>query len=247
MACMMKLCAMVPAHADNTEDQAFLESNILAIFYHELGHAIIDILEVPIFGQEEDAADVFSTLMVDFLYEEQSAQDMAYDMAFGFYGEALLRDEALQEIAFWDVHGPDEQRYFNTLCIFYGANPDQRAALADELDLPKERADYCAEEFEIAMASWQPVFDEITSGKPNDSLTFTKRIETKHPVLTNVLANEIKYLNDEINLPQKISVNLDQCDEANAFFDPEKKEIIFCVEFIEHLNSVYELLNKQTD
>ena len=29
---------------------AFLEANILSIFYHELGHAVIDLMQVPIFG-----------------------------------------------------------------------------------------------------------------------------------------------------------------------------------------------------
>ena len=46
--------------AENSEERVFLTANILGIFYHEFGHAVIDIEDVPIFGQEEDAADVFS-------------------------------------------------------------------------------------------------------------------------------------------------------------------------------------------
>jgi hypothetical protein len=52
-----------------TDEDAFVEANILGIFYHELGHAVIDIESVPIFGQEEDAADVFSILFIDWFFE----------------------------------------------------------------------------------------------------------------------------------------------------------------------------------
>ena len=44
--------------AADEEREAFVEANLLGIFYHELGHALIDILQLPVFGQEEDAADV---------------------------------------------------------------------------------------------------------------------------------------------------------------------------------------------
>ena len=57
-------------------------------FYHELGHAVIDTMQVPIFGQEEDAADVFSILLIDEIFEPESANIIAYDAAFGFHAEA---------------------------------------------------------------------------------------------------------------------------------------------------------------
>ena len=54
----------------------------------------------------------------------------------------------------WDVHGPDEQRYHNLVSIFYGANPDLREELAQELRLSEERAISCAEEYELVIDSW---------------------------------------------------------------------------------------------
>ena len=47
--------------ADTSENE-FVTSNILSIFYHEIGHAIIDTLRLPVFGQEEDAANFLSIL-----------------------------------------------------------------------------------------------------------------------------------------------------------------------------------------
>ena len=80
---------------------AYVSSNIVSIFYHELGHAIIDKMSVPIFGQEEDAADVLSILMIDQVYDEESAQDVAYDAALGFLADA----EQAEELAFWGCMG----------------------------------------------------------------------------------------------------------------------------------------------
>ena len=85
-----------------------------SVFYHELGHAVIDLMQLPIFGQEEYAADVLSVLMIHELFEEDAAQIVAYDSAFGFQAEA----EASDGTYFWDMHGPDEQRYYNLVVSF---------------------------------------------------------------------------------------------------------------------------------
>ena len=108
-----------PALAD--EDR-FVASNTFATFYHELAHALVDIMELPIFGQEEDAADVLSVLLIHDLYEEEAAAGIIYDAAFGFLGESQENEPAL-----WDVHGPDLQRYYTMICLFYGANQIGRA------------------------------------------------------------------------------------------------------------------------
>jgi hypothetical protein len=39
------------------------------------------------------------------------------------------------------------------VCIFYGANPDLREELAQELGLPEDRAISCAVEYELAIDS----------------------------------------------------------------------------------------------
>ena len=152
--------------AGASEEDGFVTSNLISVFYHELGHAVIDTMQVPIFGQEEDAADVFSILLIDEIFEPESANIIAYDAAFGFHAEAQENTPA-----FWDVHGPDEQRYYNLVCIFYGANPDLREELAQELRLPEERAISCAEEYELAIDSWGGVLQDMEGGTGKLRLT----------------------------------------------------------------------------
>ncbi len=222
------------------EIDAFVGANLIGIFYHELGHALIDLQDLPIFGQEEDAADVLSILLIDALYEEGAARDMAALATYGFMAEAVARDAEGAGIAWWDVHGPDEQRSYNTICLFYGANPEMRADMADEFELPKERRAYCPDEFQQAADSWGDALDELTAHAPSDSLHFIGAVPGN---LTGALiADEIKALNAELALPHPLAIKVESCGEANAFYDPDEGAITICDEFEGHLRKLYELL-----
>lgn len=221
---------------DTPDDtQAYVENNLLGIFYHEFGHALIDILELPIFGQEEDAADVLSVFLLSEFYEEEAAVQLAYDTAFGFLGEADRTDA--EDIPFWDVHGPDIQRYYNLVCIFYGANPDEREDVAQDLGLPEERADYCPDEFDQAAHSWGGALDEITNAKGGQSIKLGEvEDDTDGAILTaRVITEEIKALNADFRLPATLEVHVIACDEANAFYDPQDQSITMCTEFADSL------------
>ncbi|MDO6726143.1 DUF4344 domain-containing metallopeptidase [Cognatishimia sp. 1_MG-2023] len=217
------------------DTQAYVENNLLGIFYHEFGHALIDILELPIFGQEEDAADVLSVFLLSEFYEEEAAVQLAYDTAFGFLGEA--DQTAAADIPFWDVHGPDIQRYYNLVCIFYGANPDERDDVAQDLGLPEERADYCPDEFDQAAHSWGGALDEIANDKGGQSIKLGNvQEDTDGAILTaRVITEEIKALNAEFRLPMTLDVHVIACDEANAFYDPAERSITMCTEFADSL------------
>lgn len=222
------------AHTEMSEDeQAYVAANLTGIFYHELGHAVIHLNEVPIFAQEEDAADVFSVLLIDMLNDEETAQSIAYDAAFGYIEDP----EGQEDIPYWDVHGPDEQRFYNHVCIFVGAVPDKRAGFAENLELPEERLESCADEFDQALESWNPVIDELAEKSSGKAIEFapaaTEDVHSRFAV--SVIEQEIEALNAEFALPETLTVRVEACDEANAFYDPEDISITICTEFVDHL------------
>ena len=131
------------------DHKGYISANIIGIFYHELGHAIIDLLDVPIYEREEDSADTLSILMVDYAFDEQSAESIAYDIAFTF-----AYDSETSTHRFWDQHSSDEQRYYNTICLFYGGDVEGREDFAQELGLPERRADDCEDERAYADEAW---------------------------------------------------------------------------------------------
>ena len=238
LASAIALSTALPASAEfsyGDEDvQGYVESNLLSVFYHELGHALIDIQGLPIFGQEEDAADVLSVFLIDAFWEEESAVQIAYDSAFGFQAEADS-----YEPVFWGVHGPDLQRYYNLICVFYGANPDEREDVADELGLPEERAEYCDVEYDQAAGSWGAALDEITVEGGGSSIRMGRgeRDTDGAQVTANLIVEEVEALNQEFKLPSKLVVNVEACGEANAWYDPEAREITMCTEFADDITA----------
>lgn len=223
--------------ADAAED-AFVEANVLGIFYHELGHAVIDIEQVPIFGQEEDAADVFSIFLIDELFDEETATDLAYDASLGFWGEVLAREADGYDMSWWSVHGPDEQRFYNTVCLFYGANPNERDIFAADMELPEERAVYCPDEYDLAAASWGTILDDIKTRETGVPIVF----DTGEGFAADILREEVALLAEDIRLAQTLRVSVQDCGEPNAFYDLETTEIIFCSEFEAHLRRIFHLI-----
>lgn len=221
-----------PAVAEEAED-AFVSANILAVFYHELGHALIDLAELPVFGQEEDAADVASILLIDTLFDDDTALDLAYDTAFGFLAEAA--EEDLDGVPWWDVHGPSAQRFYNTVCLFYGADPDARLDFAEDMELPQDRAETCAEEYDLALQSWGPVLDALAQ-TPGYDMVFAGGGDS---FIARVIADEVAALNADFDLPDRVAVHVEPCGEANAFYDPQDRSITICREFAPHLRQLF--------
>lgn len=242
---MVALPTMIPAQVVNpnpnvardstAQERRFVEANILAVFYHELGHAVIDIEEVPIFGQEEDAADVFSIYLIDALFEESSAQHLAYETALGFQAEAEMANRGSDEVAWSDTHGPDEQRFFNTVCLFYGANPKAREEFARDLGLPDGRAAFCPAEYQQADASWGRILDEMMARGGGNSLRFRGSHNSR---AAEILSGELHELNAEMRLRRPLRITVEDCGQANAFYDDDEDKIIFCSELETHLRKL---------
>jgi hypothetical protein len=226
-------CLSGSAQAQNSDE--FIRANLLSVLYHELGHAIIDLVQLPVFGQEVDAADVASILLINELFDEATATEIAYDSAFGFLGEARTIEQDGQDPAWWDLHGPDLQRYYNLVCLFAGANVGERSDIANELGLPQDRLDTCEEEFTLADDSWGPVFDDLAVDAPGTSMDYDGATDT---LAEKLVAEEVAALNRDFSLPQNLAISVASCGEPNAFYDPETVEIIMCAEMVNWLREL---------
>ena len=126
---------------------------------HEFGHAVFDLLNIPSFGGAEDAADQFSTyLMLHFGKEE--ARRLISGAAYS-YRDAVQNSTVILPLqAFSDVHGLPAQRFYNLLCVAYGADPHIFADV--EQYLPKPRAIGCNREYnQVAFAFQQLILPHV--------------------------------------------------------------------------------------
>lgn len=214
--------------------QRFVDSNITETLYHEFGHVLIDVLELPVFGPEEFAVDRFAIVLMNRMYDEDTVVRMTYDVAAAYDAGALKEGDAGDAPALWDVHGLDRQRYYNLACLMYGAEPDTREDLAAELGLPQARIETCEEEYARTARAWGEVLDGIAVGAPGDSLKMDWMLDAESPV-TQFVAAEVARLNAVLTLPEEIAVSVIPCGEANAFYDPGPREILICTEMAAQL------------
>ena len=119
---------------------------------HEFGHAVFDLLQLPSFGNFEDVADQFSTYLLLHV-GKHDARRMISGAAYS-YKSALESPIAFVPLkAFSDVHGLPAQRFFNLVCLAYGADPKAFADTTEEKYLPPERSGDCPRAYsQIAFA-----------------------------------------------------------------------------------------------
>ena len=117
----------------------------LEVFLHEVGHAVFDYLKVPVLGREEDAADQFATYLL-LQFAKSDARRLIVGVAYTYNIDASK--PSTKKNPFADEHGLPAQRFYNSLCMAYGADEKLFADLIEKGYLPKERADGCADEYD---------------------------------------------------------------------------------------------------
>jgi hypothetical protein len=127
------------------------------VFFHELGHALVDAYDLPITGREEDAVDQLSVLLLADGSEE--GERMVLDAAVSFSKQA---SDELDELAFADEHSLDQQRYYNIICLLYGQDEEKFASLVADGTLPGSRAERCSEEFARVDKAWDALLAPYT-------------------------------------------------------------------------------------
>lgn len=137
--CYQMLDYLYRSYADSIPDPTELGEkigNVLSfIYFHEIGHAMIDLLDIPLTGKEEDAADYFSfyflasnevpegvkATMEGANFFLQSYQKMVNDTAY----QRLKKEGKEPELPFWDEHSLDMQRFYTIAALIYGSNPEK--------------------------------------------------------------------------------------------------------------------------
>jgi hypothetical protein len=136
-----------------------------SVLLHETGHAVFDLLNVPVFGREEDAAD-FMAAFIALQFGRDTARTVIKGFAYYWAYDAEqgadpnvekpanpskdpeIRCQQDPFCAYSDEHGTASQRMYNTLCMAYGGDPVGFKDFVDIGWLPKERAEGCAGEYQ---------------------------------------------------------------------------------------------------
>lgn len=135
--------------ADRTMDRATMKdvaAGALAfIIMHELGHALIDIQNIPVLGREEDAADQIATYL---MLEENSVADKAIAGGLFFFSKPKLIPGFFNQRHLSGEHSLDPQRAANLACWAYGKEPRRYVWAMHAARVSQERSYRCAREYE---------------------------------------------------------------------------------------------------
>ena len=128
---------------------------------HEMGHASFDLLNIPLFGRPEDAADQFAAYMMLQLGKNQARRLIA-GAAYSYKDYVENKRVTVPQTAFADVHGAPMQRFYNLLCIGYGADREAFSDLVTKGYLPESRAPSCRVEYgEVNFAFQQLIVPQL--------------------------------------------------------------------------------------
>ena len=141
--------------SDGEDDDLFVGAFAL-ILLHQVGHAMVDQLDLPVSVPAEEAADQLTAVMVGFAEGELDSaaegalalSDLRLDWENPGSGLAPLSGERLQKM----------------LCLLYGANPGVHDWLVDEEHLAPERTAACEARYQEVQAEWIAMLAEHVAG-----------------------------------------------------------------------------------
>ncbi|RIK10913.1 MAG: hypothetical protein DCC49_01490 [Acidobacteria bacterium] len=133
---------------DSSDD---IGNALLFLFVHELGHAVIDLYQLPVTGREEDAADGAATVIMI----AGDSPEIVVSAAKFFDSLSTRR----VELNFADEHSLDQQRFYNMVCWLYGSNPTKYKNLVTNGTLPQARAERCPDEYKQLERSWDKLLE----------------------------------------------------------------------------------------
>jgi hypothetical protein len=138
-----------------------VDNAVTFAFYHELGHALVNVLDLPITGREEDAVDQLATYLVS--DGTDAEETTALDGAIAFL--LMAKNAKGPPTAFWDQHSMGEQRFYSIICSLYGDAPDKYKSVVTEGLLPKDRAAQCIPEWKKVERSWSRLLAPFVNKK----------------------------------------------------------------------------------
>ncbi|HEX3927429.1 MAG TPA: DUF4344 domain-containing metallopeptidase [Gemmatimonadales bacterium] len=135
---------------DQDHEAYLIDGTVMFALMHELGHALVDVLHLPITGREEDAVD---QLAITLLLQQGAAGDSLAFGAVGWFATTNQLDQ-FDSLTFADVHPVNLQRVYNILCWVYGRDPARHPEVVSRDLVPDDRREQCTDEFLQMKRSW---------------------------------------------------------------------------------------------
>jgi hypothetical protein len=225
----------------------FVSGNMLFVLLHELGHAVITQMGLPVLGRMEDAADTFAVFMLLGMGSEFSHRALV-DAAEGWFLAARRDEKTGARTAYYSEHGLNEQRAYQIVCLMVGSDAEKFRDLADETNLPEDRRHTCLGDYSNAVFSWNLLLEphrrapdqpktqiDVIYGPAEDGMTAIRDVARSILLLETVAGHAA----DQFVWPRPLTLEMQSCGFPNARWDIRTRQVILCYELGADLANLY--------
>jgi Putative metallopeptidase len=232
--------AQAPAIDVEARD-AFVSNVLIHIMHHEAGHALVDLFDVPVIGQEEDAVDGYATLSILETYTDP--QSILIDAAAGWFAMHDQMIELGEEPYYFGEHDLDVQRAYRIICHAYGYAPDQFEEAAREVELPDDRLETCTVDSQKVLDGWDRLLEDAYRAEdtPGGNVELVFKDAPNHRAAklwleeTGLMKEIADWLDVTYDWPEPLKVTAEACGEANAYYFDGEPTITMCYEMVDYL------------
>lgn len=237
------LASPVRALTPDEENDAIVYAWDNAVFtmYHEVGHMLVELYELPVLAKEEDAVDNLATLMALDDYNNND-DPILIDAAAGWI--ASIKDEDYASMGasdFFDEHSINAQRAYAMICLLVGSDFEKFTAIATNFGLDKDRQESCSADYGQTKASWDRVMmphREPNKGAPRITVAYEEPGTATKDGADILRDNEVletvaKTIEGAYTLPTPITFKGADCGEDNAYYQSGEASITLCYELVQ--------------
>ena len=230
----------------------FVMGNMLFVLLHELGHATVQELRIPVLGREEDAADDFAILRLLKARSEMPHRVLVEAAKGWFLSDRRDRRDG-ERLVFYDEHSLDKQRAYHIVCLMVGSDPGQMVDLADEEKLPPDRRESCQKhDFPTALWSWETELkrveraadqpktkiDVVYGDGKGDFDVFAQGFRT-----VRLLERPAERASEEFAWPAPFTLEIQTCGFINARWVQSTRKLTLCYELAQDFADLYQEFN----
>lgn len=168
--------APVATTAEGVTPEDAIVAGFVSVVLHEVSHAVFDMLQIPVFGREEDAADQLAAFVMLQFGTGVARRLIAAKAHLWDSAGSKRRPRGKRDYA--DTHGTEYQRFYNILCIAYGHDPKTFADYVQSNILPPARAARCRSEYAKVLRAFRTL---ILPHIDRETMEQVRRVEWLRP------------------------------------------------------------------
>jgi hypothetical protein len=225
----------------------FVAGNMLFAINHELGHALVSEMGLPVLGKEEDAVDAYAVLVMLAIGDSVSDRVLKETVS-GWFLDAKRNAVEGTSVKFYDMHSVDKRRAYDIICLMVGFDPDKFAAVANGAQIPADRQGTCQSDYSNASWSWTTVLRQHLRPAAHPK----QKIEPKYGSgqgryddlaqafrTIGMLELVAELAADRYVWRHPIAIEMQTCGTPNADWDLQGHRIVMCYEMAADFADLY--------